>query len=73
MNKIEKEFIINIGNKLKQKRLDLELSQEMLAIDADIPINQVGRIERAEINTSLLTLFKLSIALNIDIKYFFES
>ncbi len=42
-----------------------ELSQEDLANDADIPINQVGRIERGEINPSLSTLHAISKALSI--------
>ncbi|MCF6351101.1 MAG: helix-turn-helix domain-containing protein [Flavobacteriaceae bacterium] len=48
-------FIKFFGNRLKEIRLKNNLSQENLANDADIPINQVGRIERAEIYTSLKT------------------
>ena len=59
----EKIFIINIGNNLKKTRLDKKLSQEMLANDVGIPINQIGRIERAEISTSITTLFKIAKAL----------
>ena len=40
----------------------------MLANDSNIPINQIGRIERAEINTSLITIYKISKALEIDVK-----
>ena len=32
----------------------------MLANDADIHINQIGRIERAEINTTVKTLVKIA-------------
>ncbi len=41
------------------------LSQEDLANDANIPINQVGRIERGEINPSLSTLNSLAKALEL--------
>lgn len=61
-------FIIEVGRKIQNRRKHLKLSQETLSFDADIPRNQVGRIERGEINTSLITLFKISKALNIDIK-----
>jgi len=36
-----------------------------LANDANIPINQIGRIERGEINTIITTLHSIAKALNI--------
>jgi transcriptional regulator with XRE-family HTH domain len=68
----EKKFLISIGSILKEIRMQKNLSQENLANDADIPINQIGRIERAEINTSLLTIFKITNALEISVSDFFE-
>jgi len=65
-------FIKQFGNRLREIRIQKKLSQENLANDADIPINQVGRIERAEISTSLKTIFKLSKALNVSVLEFFE-
>jgi len=65
-------FIKYFGKRLKEIRIKSRLSQEDLANDADIPINQVGRIERAEIATSLKTIFKLSKALNINVVDFFK-
>ncbi|HBK71052.1 MAG TPA: XRE family transcriptional regulator, partial [Flavobacteriaceae bacterium] len=35
-------------------------------------INQIGRIERAEINTTLKTIFKIAKALDIEISVFFS-
>lgn len=72
MNILEKKFILNVGKNIKKNRLEKKFSQEMLANDADIPINQIGRIERAEINTSLLTIYKIANALEIDIKELFD-
>jgi transcriptional regulator with XRE-family HTH domain len=72
MENEEKKFIENFGKKLKNIRIENNLSQEMLANDADIPINQIGRIERAEISTSLSTIFKISKALSIPIKELFD-
>ena len=40
-----KNFEIKFGNNLKKLRLSKNLSQEMLANDANIPINQIGRID----------------------------
>jgi transcriptional regulator with XRE-family HTH domain len=64
----EKEILKSIGEKIRQERLSLNLSQEVLSFDANIPRNQIGRIERGEINTSIATLHKIAKALNIDIK-----
>ena len=68
----EQLFLSKFGNRLREIRLAKNLSQEMLANDADIPINQVGRIERAEISTSLNTIYKIAKALEIDIKELFD-
>jgi transcriptional regulator with XRE-family HTH domain len=68
----EKIFIKNFGEKLKKLRLEKNLSQEMLANDANIPINQIGRIERAEISTSLTTIYKIAKALDIKITVLFD-
>jgi DNA-binding XRE family transcriptional regulator len=62
----------NFGKKIREVRIKAQLSQEMLANDANIPINQVGRIERAEINTSINTIYKLAKALEIDVKDLFD-
>ena len=53
-------FLKATGNNIRQLRKSLNLSQESLSFDADIPRNQIGRIERGEINTSVITLMKNS-------------
>lgn len=58
-----KEFILAFGENLKKMRIEAGLSQENLANDADIPLSQVGRIERGEINTTISTVYALSTAL----------
>ena len=72
MENEEQLFLSKFGNRLREIRLAKNLSQEMLANDADIPINQIGRIERAEISTSLNTIYKIAKALEIDIKELFD-
>lgn len=66
-NDEEIEFIKLVGKRIQELRKKEKLSQELLSFDADVPRNQIGRIERGEINTSLITLFKISKALNVDI------
>lgn len=61
----DNKLIAQFGKHLKELREERGLSQEELANDADIPINQVGRIERGEINPSLSTLHSIAKALKI--------
>ncbi|MTI20907.1 XRE family transcriptional regulator [Fulvivirga sp. RKSG066] len=44
------------------------MSQEELAYEADIPISQVGRIERGEINVTISTLYLIAKAMNMELK-----
>lgn len=60
-------FLKDVGVNIRQLRSTLKLSQETLSFDADIPRNQIGRIERGEINTSLVTLLKISKALKVSV------
>lgn len=67
----EIELIKSVGEKIRLRRLEINLSQELLSYDANIPRNQVGRIERGEISTTITTLHKICKALKIDIKDLF--
>lgn len=66
--KSEKLLLIKIGLNIKRLRLSKQLSQFQLSTEAEIPKNQIGRIERAEINTTILTLNKIALVLKVDIK-----
>jgi transcriptional regulator with XRE-family HTH domain len=67
----EKVIIKTLGEKIRKRRLELNLSQELLSFDSNIPRNQIGRIERGEINTSIITLYRLSKVLKIDMRELF--
>jgi transcriptional regulator with XRE-family HTH domain len=67
-----KAFLKTFGKHLKAIREQKEISQEELALRADIGLNQVGRIERGEVNTSLGVIFAISNALEIDIAGLFR-
>jgi len=60
------------GKKLKQLRLSKGLSQEKLALEADLDRTYIPSIEKGERNVSITVLEKLSKALNISIKDFFD-
>ena len=73
MNKIRDiAYIKSFGLNLKKIRLERKMSQEDLAYSSDIPISQIGRIERGEINTTISTLCAISKSLEIEIKYLFD-
>jgi len=65
-------FITAFGEHLKQLRLNRGLSQEDLANEADIPINQIGRIERGEVNTTISTVYVIAKALDVAIAELFN-
>jgi len=67
----EIKLIQSVGEKIRNRRLEINLSQETLCYDANIPRNQVGRIERGEINTTIATLHKICKALKMDIRELF--
>lgn len=56
------------GEHLRKLRLAHNLSQEELANSIDIPISQIGRIERGEGNPTISTLYLLAQAFKIDLK-----
>ncbi len=68
----DQKYIQAFGKHLRKLRKDNDLSQEDLANDADIPINQIGRIDRAEVNTTISTMRAISKALNIHITDLFN-
>lgn len=72
INVKNKKYIIAFGKNLKKLRKNTGLSQEDMANDADIPLSQVGRIERGEINTTISTVQVLAKALNTEVFELFK-
>jgi transcriptional regulator with XRE-family HTH domain len=64
----EETFIINLGIHIRQLREKKNLSQQDLDNDFNIPKAQIGRIERAKVNTTVRTLIKIANALQIEPK-----
>lgn len=66
VNKVRNDRVIKkFGIHLKDLREKTGHTQESLALEADIPISQIGRIERGEINPTLSTLDALAKALKM--------
>lgn len=68
INVRDKVLIKRIGSKVRSIRLERKLSQEMLSYKADVPISQIGRIERGEINPTISSLFVIATALDVELK-----
>lgn len=64
----EENFIENLGTHIRKLRESKNLSQQDLANDCGIPKVQIGRIERAEINTTIRTLIKIANVLDVEPK-----
>lgn len=62
----EKTYLVGFGIYLRQLREKKNMSQQDLAIDCNIPKSQIGRIERAEVNTTIKTLIKIANALEVE-------
>ena len=64
MMEIAREF----GIKLRQKRKEVGISQDKLALMADIDRSYVGRVERGEVNITLEKAYQLASILECDVR-----
>ena len=65
---VKKQF----GKKLKEIRLSKNLSQERLALEANLDRTYIPSIEKGERNISLEVIYKLAKALDISVIDFFN-
>ncbi len=68
----EIENLKKFGSKLKEIREQRNLTQAELAEKVGLSTNFIGMVERAERNTIISNLFKLSKALNVSPSDFFD-
>jgi len=66
------KFLKKFGFHLKKIRLEKGFSQDDIAFNSELSTNQIGRIERGEINTSLSTIYEIAKTLDIDVKDLFD-
>ena len=62
------DFLVNLGVHIRHIREVKKISQQNLADLCDLPKTTIGRIERAEMNTTIKTLVKIANALEIEPK-----
>ena len=63
--------LIALGTTLRRLRVEREISQERLALIAEVDRAYVGRIERGDNNAAILTLAKLAFALEVTLTELF--
>lgn len=56
---------MSLGEVIRNARVEAGLSQEALAMEAELDRSYMGGIERGEHNLTLMNLIKISRALNI--------
>ena len=65
-------FLKKFGQNLRQIRLKKGLSQDDISFSTSISANQVGRIERGEINAGLSTIYEITTFLKIEVRDLFD-
>ena len=63
-----KDLAIQFGAKLRDKRKVLGISQDKLALLAEIDRSYAGRIERGEVNITLEKAYQLAEVLECDVR-----
>lgn len=69
--KDKKIIKLKFGENLRNIRLAKGFTQEQLANEVGIEISQISRIERGVINTSISTLYSISLILGVSVSDFF--
>ncbi len=66
-SKNDKSILKMLGLRIRDFRLKKSISQEELAAIADVHRTYIGMVERGEKNITILTLVRLSLALDVDL------
>jgi len=69
---MKREIIVKFGNKVRDERKKLGISQEELAARAGVHRTYIGMLERAEKNITLENIDKICKALGLNISDFFS-
>ena len=64
---------IKVGNRIRQLRKELLLSQEPLAFKAGLDRTYIASVENGKRNLSIMSLEKITVALECSMAEFFET
>ena len=67
------KFLATLGTRIKELRLSKKMTQNDLAVHCDFEKASMSRIEAGKTNITVLTLHKISKALDVEINEFFEA
>lgn len=67
----EPEFLMSLGARIKELRLDKNMTQNELAIQCNFEKASLSRIESGKTNITILTLNRISRALDVEMSEFF--
>jgi len=70
--KLKNNFSFDLGERLKEIRHSRAMSQEQVALEANITSAYLGQVERGTKNITVITLEKVCNALNISLSDFFS-
>lgn len=59
------QALVALGVAIRQTRLDRGMSQESLALLAEVDRSYLGRVERGDNNVAVLTLIRIAKALDV--------
>ncbi len=62
----EQSYLSKIGNRIRELRTEVGLSQEKLSFACNLDRTYVGSVERGERNISVINLNKIASALNTE-------
>jgi len=65
MNRADKHYLQQVGFRIRERRLAMNLTQAMLAENCGLHRTFIGSVERGERNVALLSLKKIAVALRI--------
>ena len=60
-----REVLKRLGDEIRQRRHERDLTQEPLAHESGVHINAVAKLERGKADSRVLTLFKVAKGLNM--------
>jgi transcriptional regulator with XRE-family HTH domain len=66
------EVLVRLGDAIRGLRAEKGLSQEALAVDADLDRSYCGGVERGEHNLTVMNLKKISTALGVNLSALFQ-